>query len=183
MYPPFLRSLLILLTLVTLCPSGAAQAPGEPVPTISSQLSSAAAPSGQSQLVPVSRLEGVEFVNGSGSQIVLERDGKRYLIDTQSQTIRELVPTVIASTQTPTAPAQTATTPAPAAQPEAKKESDTYYTEDIVLWNLPTAHHLEKKSLMIDFTHRFTFDEAFDPGAVSHLFGLDGFSFSSLGFT
>ena len=43
--------------------------------------------------------------------------------------------------------------------------------------------HLPKKALMIDFTHRFTFDEAFDPGAVSHLFWMDGFSFLSLGFT
>ena len=182
MCPPFPRSLLILLAVVTLCPSAAAQAPGEPVPTISSQLSSAAAPSEQAQLVPVPRLEGVEFVNGSGSQLVLERDGKRYLIDTQSQTIRELVPTVSASVQAPTAPAQTATTPAPAAQPEAKKESDTYYTEDIVLWNLPTAHHLEKKALMIDFTHRFN-SEAFEPGGISNLLGLDSFSYSSLGFT
>jgi len=182
MCPPFPRSLLILFAVVTLCPSAAAQAPGEPVPTISSQLSSAAAPSGQAQLVPVPRLEGVEFVNGSGSQLVLERDGKRYLIDTQSQTIRELAPTVSASVQTPTAPAQTPTTPAPAAQPEAKKESDTYYTEDIVLWNLPTAHHLEKKALMIDFTHRFN-SEAFQPGGISNLLGLDSFSYSSLGFT
>ncbi len=93
-------------------------------------------------------------MNGSRSQIVLERDGKRYLIDVQSQTIREFVPAEIASAQTPTAPAQTATTPPPA-KAEPKKESDTYYTEDIVLWNLPTAHHLPKKALMIDFTHRF----------------------------
>ena len=182
MCPPFPRSLLILFAVVTLCPSAAAQAPGEPMPTISNQLSSAASPSGQAQLVPVPRLEGVEFVNGSGSQLVLERDGKRYLIDTQSQTIRELAPTVSASVQTPTAPAQTPTTPAPAAQPEAKKESDTYYTEDIVLWNLPTAHHLEKKALMIDFTHRFN-SEAFQPGGISNLLGLDSFSYSSLGFT
>ncbi|MSO23512.1 MAG: hypothetical protein EXQ58_09725 [Acidobacteria bacterium] len=182
MCPPFIRSLFILLALVAVCLRAAAQVPGEPAPTISSQLSSVAAASGQAQLVPVPRLEGVEFVNGSGSQIVLERDGKRYLIDTQSQTIRELVPTVIASAQTPTTPPQTATTPAPAAKPEAKKEPDTYYTEDIVLWNLPTAHHLGKKGLIIDFTHRFN-SEAFQPGGISDLLGLDTFSFSSLGFT
>ena len=182
MLPPFARSFFILLALTTVCLRATAQVPGEPAPTISNQLSSVAAASGQAQLVPVPRLEGVEFVNGSGSQLVLERDGKRYLIDTQNQTIRELVPTVIASAQTPTAPAQTPTTPAPAAKPEEKKESDTYYTEDIVLWNLPTAHHLEKKALMIDFTHRFN-AEAFEPGGISNLLGLDSFSYSSLGFT
>ena len=183
MRPSFSRSLLVALALVVGCLRATAQVPGEPTPTVSSQLSGAAAP--EARLVPVARLEGLEFVNGSGSQIVLERDGKRYLIDTKNQTIRELVPTVSASTQTaqtPAAPVQTAPTPAPAAQPEAKKDSDIYYTEDIVLWNLPTAHHLEKKALMIDFTHRFN-AEAFQPGGISNLLGLDSFSYSSLGFT
>jgi Membrane bound beta barrel domain (DUF5777) len=175
----FFRSLLILLILSMTCLSAVAQIPNEPT-TLSGQVSAAIA-SGQPQGVLVSRLEGLEFVNGSRSQIVLERDGKRYLIDVQSQTIREFVPAEIASAQTPTAPAQTATTPPPA-KAEPKKESDTYYTEDIVLWNLPTAHHLEKKALMIDFTHRFN-AEAFEPGGISNLLGLDSFSYSSLGFT
>ena len=183
MRPPFARSLFILLALLTVSLRAAAQVPGERSPTISSQLNSAVA-SEQAQLVPVPRLEGVEFVNGSGSQIVLERDGKRYLIDTQSQTIREFVPTSMA--QAPAPAAQTSAAPAPATsavKPEEKKEPETYYTEDIVLWNLPTAHHLPKKALMIDFTHRFAFNEAFEPGALSNLLGLDGFSLSSFGFT
>ena len=180
MRPSFFRSLLILLILVMTCLSAVAQIPNEPT-TLSGQVSAAIA-SGQLQGVLVSRLEGLEFVNGSRSQIVLERDGKRYLVDVQSQTIREFVPAEIASAQTPTAPAQTAPTPAAAAQPEAKKDSDTYYTEDIVLWNLPTAHHLGKKALMIDFTHRFN-SEAFEPGGISNLLGLDSFSYSSLGLT
>jgi len=178
----FSRCLLTSLVFVIRCLSAAAQIPGEPTPTISSQLSGAAAP--QAQLVPVARLEGLEFVNGSGSQIVLERDGKRYLIDTKNQTIREFVPTSMASAQTPAPSGQTTTPPAtPATKPEEKKEPETYYTEDIVLWNLPTAHHLPRKALMIDFTHRFAFNEAFEPGAVSNLFGLDGYSLSAFGFT
>ena len=178
----FSRCLLTSLVFVIRCLSAAAQIPGEPTPTISSQLSGAAAP--QAQLVPVARLEGLEFVNGSGSQIVLERDGKRYLIDTKNQTIREFVPTSMASAQPPAPSGQTTTPPAtPATKPEEKKEPETYYTEDIVLWNLPTAHHLPRKALMIDFTHRFAFNEAFEPGAVSNLFGLDGYSLSAFGFT
>jgi hypothetical protein len=185
MRPPFARSSFILLGLVSICLRISAQVPGEPAPAISSQLSSATA-SGQAQWVPVPHLEGVEFVNGSGAQIVLEREGKRYLIDTQSQTIREFVPTNLPSTQAPTPSPQTGATADPttkAAKPQAKKEPETYYTEDIVLWTLPTAQHLPKKALMIDFTHRFAFDEAFAPGAVSNLLGMDGFSLSSLGFT
>ena len=179
----FSRCLLMILVFVIRCWSAAAQIPGEPTPTISSQLGGAAVP--QAQLVPVARLEGLEFVNGSGSQIVLERDGKRYLIDTKNQTIREFVPTTVASAQTP-APSGQTTPHLPQHQltkPEEKKEPETYYTEDIVLLNLPTAMHLPKKALMIDFTHRFAFNEAFEPGAMSNLFGMDGFSLSSLGFT
>lgn len=185
MRPPFTRSLFILLGFVSTCFRTAAQVPGEPTPTISSQISSATA-SGQAQGLPVLHLEGVEFVNGSGTQIVLERDGKRYLIDTQSRTIREFVPTNVASAQAPTASPKTDAPAAPAtaaSKPEAKKEPETYYTEDIVLWNLPTAQHLPKKALMIDFTHRFAFNEAFEPGAISNLLGLDGYSISAFGFT
>jgi len=186
MRPPIAHSLFLVMALLTIGLHAAAQVPGEVAPTISSQLSPVAAASGQAQLLPVPRLEGVEFVNGSGSQIVLERDGKRYLIDTQSQTIREFLPRTVASAQAPNPSGQTGVAPVPAtapAKPEEKKEPETYYTEDIVLWNLPTAHHLPKKSLMIDFTHRFAFNEVFEPGAVSNLLGLDGYSLSSFGFT
>jgi hypothetical protein len=185
MCPRSSRSFLILLLLVTNYLRASAQVPGEPAPTISSELSSVEA-LGSVRLLPLSHLEGVEFVNGSGSQIVLERDGKRYLIDTKSQTIRELIPSALASAQAPTPSGQTGATPSPAttaAKPDAKKEPETYYTEDIVLWSLPTAQHLPKKSLLIDFTHRFAFSEAFEPGAVSNLLGMDGFSISSFGFT
>ena len=179
----FSRCLLMSLVFLIRCWSAAAQIPGEPTPTISSQLGAPEIP--QAGLVPVARLEGLEFVNGSGSQIVLERDGKRYLIDTKSQTIREFVPTTVASAQAPVPPGQTTTAPpaAPVAKPEEKKEPETYYTEDIVLFSLPTAHHLPKKALMIDFTHRFSFSEAFAPGAISNFLGTDGFSLSALGFT
>jgi Membrane bound beta barrel domain (DUF5777) len=182
----FSRSLLVFLALATLCFRAEAQVPGEPVLAVSSPLSPAAPASGQTELLPVPRLDGVEFVKGSGSQILLERDGRRYLIDAQSQTIREFVPAATAPAQSPAASAQTGASPAQTAtavKPDEKKEPETYYTEDIVLWNLPTAHHLPKKSLMIDFTHRFAFNEAFEPGAVSNLLGLDGFSLSAFGFT
>jgi uncharacterized beta barrel domain-containing protein DUF5777 len=186
MLPPLVRSSLILLTLVPLCLRAVAQVPGKPTSAISNELTSAAPTLAEAQSVPVPRLEGLEFVNGSGSQILLERDGKRYLIDTKSQTIREFVPTAVASVQDPAQPGQAGTAPpqaTPAAKPEEKKEAETYYTEDIVLWNLPTAMHLPKKALMIDFTHRFAFNEAFEPGAISNLFGMDGMSLSALGFT
>src|SRR6266850_1011152 len=72
----------ILVALVPICLRAEAQVPGDPVSTASSAANSPAGVE-QAPLVTVPRLEGVAFVNGSGSQIVLERDGKRYLIDTQ----------------------------------------------------------------------------------------------------
>jgi hypothetical protein len=132
-------------------------------------------------------LEGLQFVEGSTSQLLLEKDGKRYLIDTQTQTIREVKAgggEVAQGAGTASTTPQTSQTTTPAvAKTEEKKEDETYYTEDIVLWNLPTAHHLEKKALIVDFTHRFSFNEAFEPGAISNFLGMDGFSLSSLGLT
>src|SRR5262245_24417926 len=190
MHMPTVRSLFIFLILLSASHRAAAQVPGKAASPIPQQPSSAAPASVETQFVAVPRLEGVEFVSGSATQIVLERDGKRYLIDTQSQTIREFVPSAMASVQAAaqaTAPyGQTSTAPpqaTPPAKPEEKKETETYYTEDIVLWSLPTAHHLPKKALIIDFTHRFNYDEAFAPGAISDLLGTDGFSLSALGLT
>jgi hypothetical protein len=135
-------------------------------------------------LVAISNLEGVQFVTNSNSQILLEKDGRQYLIDTQSKTIHEV------ASQTPApAPGQTAPPPAKSDQAakndQEKKEKDVYYTEDITLWTLPTAHHLEKKSLMVDFSHRFAFDDGrtFKGQVMNNLFGLDGYSFSSFGLT
>jgi Membrane bound beta barrel domain (DUF5777) len=173
--------------LSALCGSSGAQTSAVP-PAPATNNSLAALPElNQAHLAPVQQLEGLQFVEGSTSQLLLEKDGKRYLIDTQTQTIREVkagggeVAQGAATASTTPQDSQT-TTPA-VAKTEEKKEDETYYTEDIVLWNLPTAHHIEKKALIVDFTHRFTFNEAFEPGSISTLLGLDGFSVSSLGFT
>ncbi len=135
------------------------------------------------QLSPVAQLEGVHFVNHSSSQIILEKDGKRYLINTQTQSIHELVSELEPQANlTQTADGHPATSAAKETKPKVK-EKEVYYTEDIVLWTLPTTHHLERKSLIVDFTHRFSYDQAFEDGSLSSLLGLDGFSISSFGFT
>jgi len=139
-------------------------------------------------LLAVPNLEGVQFVTNSNSQILLEKDGRQYLIDTQSKTIHEVASQAPKPGPGPD-PAQTASTPAKSDQgaknDQGKNEKDVYYTEDIVLWTLPTAHHLEKKSLLVDFTHRFALDDgrAFKGQVMNNLFGLDGYSFSSFGLT
>ena len=179
------------ILLSILCGNTSAQTPSTVPPVPANNNSLAPLPElNQAHLAPVQQLEGLRFVEGSTSQLLLEKDGKRYLIDTQTQTIREVKAEAGAvaqgdSTASANPSPETSQTPTPPVTKteEKKDEAETYYTEDIVLWNLPTAHHLEKKALLIDFTHRFNFNEAFEPGSISNLLGLDGFSFSSLGFT
>jgi hypothetical protein len=145
------------------------------------------------KLSPISKLEGVQFVNNSTSQVLLEKDGKHYLIDTQTRTIHELAVQTEASTQASSnqpqvsgsSQTQTAGQTPDQGKKEEKQEKEVYYTEDIVLWTLPTTHHLEKKALMVDFTHRFSLEDGrvFQGQVVNNLFGLDGYSFSAFGLT
>ncbi len=170
------------ITLI-LCANAFAQVRSNPqVQPVTSGVPQIAQETLPSSLVQIPRLEGVQFINGSSSQLLLEKNGKRYLIDTQNQTIREVLPQAVHLAQAgpeaaSSAPVQTA------AKPVTKREPETYYTEDLVLWTLPTSYHLGKKALMIDFTHRFAFSEPFEPGGVSNLLGLDGFSISAFGLT
>jgi hypothetical protein len=141
-------------------------------------------PADPTKLSVVSNLDGVQFVSNSNSQILLEKNGKQYLIDTQTRTIHEvsaqaLVPDSGQSSSTQAKTGQAAKTD------QEKTEREVYYTEDINLWTLPTTHHLEKKALIVDFSHRFAFDDgrAFKGQVMNSLFGLDGYSFSSFGLT
>ena len=105
------------------------------------------------------------------------------MVDTQTKTIREIA----AQAEPAASPAQAP--PPPTSKPEnvskGQKEKEVYYTEDINLWTLPTTHHLEKKALIVDFTHRFALDDGrpFQGQVMNYLFGLDGYSFSSFGLT
>jgi hypothetical protein len=137
------------------------------------------------QLLPISKLDGVQFVPNSSSQILLERDGKQYLIDTRTRTVQEVTRQATQPQPTQPAPAQSKSGEPSKAEQNKKEEKEVYYVEDINLWTLPTAFHLEKKALIVDFTHRFAFDDgrAFKGQAMNYLFGLDGYSFSSFGLT
>ena len=170
-----------------------AQAPAGPsLPDVASLTSDASKSPEPQPLTPVPQLSGVEFVKDSSSQILLEKDGKRYLIDTATRQIHEIPALVPVATQealgqTEPVPSEIkAKTPEPSmtAKKDAQKNKDVYHTEDIILWNLPTAHHIDKYALYVDFAHRFSYDTTFTGIArLSYLFGLDGFSVSSFGLT
>jgi mono/diheme cytochrome c family protein len=55
---------------------------------------------------PTAASLGVHFVEGSASSLVLERDGKRYLVDLATQTITETDPVQVASVEPQQTPAQ-----------------------------------------------------------------------------
>src|SRR5260370_41594570 len=81
---------------------------------------------------------GVSFVEGSSSQIIVERDGKKYVVDLVSHEIRSadsaghLVPA--AEVQTVAEPAQPATGQSPPSTSE-KSKSTVYKPGDDFLFN------------------------------------------------
>ena len=75
------------------------------------------------------------------------------------------------------APAQAASLPALPSEPKLPLRNQP--TFDHYLVNLPTTLSYERGRLSLRFTHRFT-QPAFESG-LSDLFGLDSFSFSSIG--
>jgi hypothetical protein len=144
---------------------------------------SSPAPAIGSPMTPVSQLDGVQFVSGTPSQILLTKDGKQYLIDTSNQTIFEVTPSADPHSETEGQKSDNMPKKDMPASEEKKKEEDTYYAEGIVLWTLPTSQPIEKKALLLNFTHRWAWDRAFAEGSPANFFGMDGFSVSSFGLT
>jgi hypothetical protein len=108
----------------------------------------------------------VTFVPNSQSEAIIEFNGKRLLINTRDQTVREL--------------ATVAPTPPLIAQAKAPEPPDVFVPVDVRLINLPTAIPIPKGSLWTDFTHRFPFG---DISQASQLLGLDTFAAPSFGVT
>jgi hypothetical protein len=133
---------------------------------------------------------GISFVEGSVSQVIVERDGKKYVVDLASHQISRAD---AASQSAPTGPTQSVAEAAqsPTAQPataqpgpekSASAKSKFYKPGDDFVFNVPTGRPVDRHSLVINFTHRFPYEAAFTgPGRGDTLFGLDDFSVSSLG--
>ena len=129
---------------------------------------------------------GISFVEGSSSQVIVERDGKKYVVDLASHEIRPADATVqlvsASSTQTVAEPAQAATGQSPP-EKSTKSKSKVYKPGDDLLFNVPTGRRVERHALIVNFTHRFPYEAAFTgPGRGATLLGLDDFAIPSLGF-
>jgi mono/diheme cytochrome c family protein len=73
--------------------------------------------------------------------------------------------------------------PATRGEGRSTAPANIYQAGDDVLMNLPTGRRRAEHGLYVNFSHRFAFDPTFrGPARGGDLFGLDGFSLSSLGF-
>ncbi|MBS1812512.1 MAG: hypothetical protein JST84_30375 [Acidobacteria bacterium] len=125
-----------------------------------------------SQALPVS------FVQGSDSQAIIESNGKRFLIDTKTKTVKEVTESgAVVSSVRATAPPP----PPPPVPGTVPADTDVYQQMDVRLVNLPTAKPIPKGALMSDFTHRFPFQD-YELRDGTALWGLDGFAVPSFGF-
>jgi hypothetical protein len=129
---------------------------------------------------------GISFVEGSSSQVIVERDGKKYVVDLASHEIRPADAVVqlvsASSTQTIAEPAQAATGQSPP-EKSTKSKSKVYKAGDDLLFNVPSGRRVDRHSLTVNFTHRFPYEAAFTgPGRGATLLGLDDFAIPSLGF-
>jgi hypothetical protein len=115
----------------------------------------------------------VTFLEGSDAEAVIEYRGKRFVINTQTRSVRELE--AVAAKD-----GNEANTGATTAVGQMTEEPDVYRPVDVRLINLPTAIPIPKGSLWTDFTHRFPFGE---PTDAEGLFGLDSFAIPSFGIT
>lgn len=133
---------------------------------------------------------GVSFVEGSSSQIIVERNGKKYLVDVARHQIAE-VPSADTAEQASSSKSSTNATnesqsstndTTQKAEPSHSKKSTVYTAGDDLIFDLPTGRRVERHGLYIDFTHRFPYEPAFTtPGRGNTLLGLDDFAVPSFG--
>lgn len=122
-------------------------------------------PQQQDQWPPIS------FVRDSQSEVVVQINGKNYLINTRRREV-----TLLSSLPKTTEPQKLPEV----AAPPVEINPDIYEPSDVRAINLPTALPIPKGSLWVDFTHRFPFSEV---NNTAGLFGLDGFAFPAFGVT
>jgi len=127
---------------------------------------------------------GVSFVEGSATTMMVEREGKKYLVDLASHNIKEVdeAPAVPQSAQDTTQSQGEKIKALTQEKQEEAKKSKIYDAGDDYIFSLPTGRRLDEHGFYVNFNHRFAFGPAFSGQALGHtLGGLDNFSISSLG--
>jgi Membrane bound beta barrel domain (DUF5777) len=131
---------------------------------------------------------GVSFIKDSTSQVVVERDGKKYVIDVATHDIREAASESSDSPNATSSASQVSVSESQVPKPEAatptkKSENKNVYTPgDDLVFNVPTGRALERHGFYVNFTHRFPYEAAFTgTSRGGTLLGLDDFAIPSFG--
>ena len=131
---------------------------------------------------------GISFVDGSSSQVIVERNGQKYLVDVAARTVTEMKDGASSSSRAAgdssaknVTPAQ-ATNPATAKPAPAAEEPNVYKAGDDLVFSVPTGRRPVKHGMYINFTHRFPYEAAFSgPARGATLLGLDDFAIPAFG--
>ena len=127
---------------------------------------------------------GVTFIPGSSSQVIIERGGRKYLVDVTAKTVREVQDPVSANGSS-SSNAVTSSNPQSGPQVAAPAENvpDIYKAGDDLVFSVPTGRRPARHGLYINFTHRFPYEAAFSgPARGATLLGLDDFAIPAFGF-
>src|SRR6476660_8033103 len=131
-------------------------------------------------------LNGVTFIKGSSTQLILERDGRKYLVDAAAQTVTEIQDGATSSSKPPeekTLSSRAAQAPPKMPAPTPESGPDIYKAGDDLVFSVPTGRRPVKHGMYINFTHRFPYEAAFSgPARGATLLGLDDFAIPAFGF-
>jgi hypothetical protein len=134
---------------------------------------------------------GITFVVGSTSQVIVEKNGKRYLIDAATHSIHDAdaagpsagESSSSAGSQQAQAPSASGGAKPSAAAATEKSNPNAYKMGDDLVFSVPTGRRLERHGFYINFTHRFPYSPAFTgPARGAILLGLDDIAVPSFGF-
>ncbi len=182
MINPALRIALCALS-VAACAAAVRLGATEGAPSPSTAGGSSAGPRATAPPIPLADALGVRFVDASTSTMILERDGKKYLVDIATRTVKEVESPPAPPALPPAQLAGQTSRQAPQKARPASQNAEVYEPGDDYLFSLPTGRRLDRHGFYVNFSHRFAFDPAFSgPARGGALLGLDGLSLSSFGF-
>ena len=177
--------MLKLATRMVLCALIAVMGTGITLRSLTASEGAATARGGEPS-APLAEALGIQFVEASTSAVIIERDGKKYLVDVTKRSVEPMAEPSAPSSLTAEAAGTTAEQPtsqAPAQTERKNHKRGVYEPGDDNVFSLPTGRRPDRHGLYVNFTHRFAFDPAFSGTARGDaLLGLDGAAISSFGF-
>src|SRR5215472_17077164 len=152
------RALRLAITGITSLILILASAPFASAGAIDDSSAGATAPHSASVPQPSPGDTGISFVDGSSSQIIVERAGKKYLVDVISHEIREVGTNNAVEAETSSSRVNpdhenlkgTTQGTRPAAGPPATTNPKVYTSGDDLVFNVPTGRRVERHGLYVN---------------------------------